>query len=68
MIKFRVWDKIGKKMIDWKDVNLTKEVGDNEIFVFEPTGMFADIILEPIIMQSTGLKDKTALKFMKAIL
>lgn len=62
MIKFRVWDKIGKKMIDWKDVNLTKEVGDNEIFVFEPTGMFADIILEPIIMQSTGLKDKNGVE------
>ena len=49
-------------MIDWKDVNLTKEVGDNEIFVFEPTGMFADIILEPIIMQSTGLKDKNGVE------
>jgi len=61
-IKLRVWDDIKKRMIDWKDVDLTKEVGDDEIFVFEPTGMFADPVLEPIIMQSTGLKDKNGIE------
>ena len=61
-IKLRVWDNIFKKMINWKDVDLTKEVGDDEIFVFEPTGMFADPVLEPIIMQSTGLKDKNGVE------
>ncbi|BGE83029.1 YopX family protein [Staphylococcus petrasii] len=57
-IKFRVWDDTKKQMIDWEDVDLTKEIGEEEITVFKPTGMFSHPIFEPIIMQSTGLKDK----------
>lgn len=56
--KFRVWDKNNKKMLNWKELDLTKELGEDEITIFEPTGQFAHPIFFYDAMQSTGLKDK----------
>ena len=55
--KFRVWDKDNKKMLGWKELDLTKELGEDEITIFEPTGQFAHPIFFYDAMQSTGLKD-----------
>ena len=56
--KFRVWDKNNKKMLGWKELDLTKELGEDEITIFEPTGQFAQPMYFYETMQSTGLKDK----------
>ncbi|MDU0441550.1 YopX family protein [Staphylococcus haemolyticus] len=56
--KFRVWDKNNKKMLNWKELDLTKELGEDEITIFEPTGQFAQPMYFYETMQSTGLKDK----------
>lgn len=56
--KFRVWDKNNKKMLNWKGLDLTKELGEDEITIFEPTGQFAQPIFFYDAMQLTGLKDK----------
>mgnify|MGYP002040945969 FL=1 len=55
--KFRAWDKTNKEMIEWKELDLTKERGEDEITIFEPTGQFAHPIFFYDAMQSTGLKD-----------
>ena len=55
--KFRVWDKNNKKMLGWKELDLTKELGEDEITIFEPTGQFAQPMYFYEAMQSTGLKD-----------
>ncbi|WP_053091733.1 YopX family protein [Staphylococcus epidermidis] len=57
--KFRVWDKTNKEMLDWKELDLTKELGEDEITIFEPTGQFAQPMYFYETMQSTGLKDIT---------
>ena len=57
--KFRVWDKTNKEMLDWKELFLTKELGEDEITIFEPTGQFAQPMYFYETMQSTGLKDIT---------
>lgn len=57
-LKFRVWDKDNKKMLGWKELDLTKELGEDEITIFEPTGQFAQPMYFYEPMQSTGLKDK----------
>ena len=56
--KFRVWDKTNKEMLDWKELDLTKELGEDEITIFEPTGQFAQPMYFYETMQSTDLKDK----------
>lgn len=56
--KFRVWDKNNKKMLGWKELDLTKELGEDEITIFEPTGQFAQPMYFYEAMQSTGLIDK----------
>lgn len=56
--KFRVWDKNNKKMLNWKELDLTKELGEDEITIFEPTGQFAQPMYFYEAMQSTTLKDK----------
>lgn len=56
--RFRVWDKNNKKMLGWKELDLTKELGEDEITIFEPTGQFAQPMYFYEAMQSTGLKDK----------
>jgi len=56
--KFRAWDKTNKEMIEWKELDLTKELGEDEITIFEPTGQFAQPMYFYETMQSTGLKDK----------
>lgn len=56
--KFRVWDKNNEKMLNWKELDLTKELGEDEITIFEPTGQFAQPMYFYETMQSTGLKDK----------
>ena len=56
--KFRVWDKTNKEMLEWKELDFTKERGEDEITIFEPTGQFAHPIFFYDAMQSTGLKDK----------
>lgn len=56
--KFRVWDKNNKKMLGWKELDLTKELGEDEITIFEPTGQFAQPMYFYEAMQSTTLKDK----------
>ena len=39
--KFRVWDKTNKEMLEWEELDFTKERGEDEITIFEPTGQFA---------------------------
>lgn len=56
--KFRVWDKHKKQMIEWIDLDLSKDSGEDDITVFEPTGIVRDAFLMPVFLQSTGLKDK----------
>lgn len=46
-------------MLNWKELDLTKELGEDEITIFEPTGQFAQPIFFYDAMQSTGLKDIT---------
>lgn len=60
--KFRVWDKTNKEMLDWKELDLTKELGEDEITIFEPTGQFAQPMYFYETMQSTGLKDKNGVE------
>lgn len=60
--KFRVWDKNNKKMLNWKELDLTKELGEDEITIFEPTGQFAQPMYFYETMQSTGLKDKNGVE------
>ena len=62
MPKFRVWDKNNEKMLNWKELDLTKELGEDEITIFEPTGQFAQPMYFYETMQSTGLKDKNGVK------
>lgn len=61
--KFRVWDKNNKKMLNWKGLDLTKELGEDEITIFEPTGQFAQPMYFYETMQSTGLKDNDGIEF-----
>lgn len=56
--KYRVWDKHKKQMIEWIDLDLSKDSGDDDITVFEPTGIVRGSFLMPVFLQSTGLKDK----------
>ena len=60
--KFRVWDKNNEKMLNWKELDLTKELGEDEITIFEPTGQFAQPMYFYETMQSTGLKDKNGVE------
>lgn len=55
--KFRIWDKTNKEMLEWEELDLNKERGEDEITIFEPTGQFAHPIFFYDAMQSTGLKD-----------
>ena len=55
--KFRIWDKTNKEMLEWKELDFTKERGEDEITIFEPPGQFAHPIFFYDAMQSTGLKD-----------
>lgn len=60
--KFRIWDKTNKEMLEWKELDLTKELGEDEITIFEPTGQFAQPIFFYDAMQSTGLIDKNGVE------
>lgn len=60
--KFRVWDKEEKIMIDWIDLDMSKDGGEDDFIVFEPTGPVKSAITNPILMQSTGLKDKNGIE------
>ncbi|MEB7460954.1 YopX family protein [Staphylococcus borealis] len=44
-------------MIDWIDLDMSKDSGEDDFIVFEPTGPVKSTITNPILMQSTGLKD-----------
>lgn len=56
--KFRAWDKKKERMIEWIDLDFSKDNGEDFIIVFEPTGIVRDAIISPILLQSTGLFDK----------
>ena len=60
--KFRVWDKDDKRMIEWIDLDLLKDVGQDDLTIFEPEGPVKGAILNPVLMQSTGLKDKNGVE------
>ena len=60
--KFRIWDKTNKEMLEWEELDLNKERGEDEITIFEPTGQFAHPIFFYDAMQSTGLKDKNGVE------
>lgn len=60
--KFRVWDKTNKEMLEWEELDLNKERGEDEITIFEPTGQFAHPIFFYDAMQSTGLIDKNGIE------
>ncbi|MCH4489310.1 YopX family protein [Staphylococcus haemolyticus] len=49
-------------MLGWKELDLTKELGEDEITIFEPTGQFAHPIFFYDAMQSTGLKDMSGVE------
>ncbi|WP_415425730.1 YopX family protein [Staphylococcus borealis] len=53
--KFRVWDKEEKIMIDWIDLDMSKDGGEDDFIVFEPTGPVKSAITNPILMQATGV-------------
>lgn len=61
--KSRIWDKTNKEMLEWKELDFTKERGEDEITIFEPTGQFAHPIFFYDAMQSTGLKDNDGIEF-----
>lgn len=54
--KFRAWDKEEKIMIDWIDLDMSKDGGEDDFTVFEPTGPVKSAITNPILMQSTGAR------------
>lgn len=54
--KFRIWDKTNKEMLEWEELDLNKERGEDEITIFEPTGQFAHPIFFYDAMQSTGAR------------
>lgn len=56
--KFRAWDKKKERMIEWIDLDFSKDNGEDFITVFEPTGIVRDAIISPILLQSTGLFDR----------
>ena len=56
--KFRAWDKKKERMIEWIDLDFSKDNGEDFIIVFEPTGIVRDAIISPISLQSTGLFDR----------
>lgn len=56
--KYRAWDKKKERMIEWIDLDFSKDNGEDFITVFEPTGIVRDAIISPILLQSTGLFDK----------
>ena len=56
--KFKVWDKHNEQMIEWVDLDFSKDSGEDDITVFEPTGIVRSSLLMPILLQSTGLFDK----------
>lgn len=58
MPKFRAWDKKKERMIEWIDIDFSKDNGEDFIIVFEPTGIVRDAIISPILLQSTGLFDR----------
>lgn len=60
--KFRVWDKDNKRMIEWIDLDLSKDSGEDYLTVFEPEGAIKDAILNDVLIQSTGLKDKNGIE------
>lgn len=60
--KFRIWDKTNKEMLEWEELDLNKERGEDEITIFEPTGQFAHPIFFYDTMQSTGLKDMSGVE------
>lgn len=60
--KFRIWDKTNKEMLEWEELDLNKERGEDEITIFEPTGQFAHPIFFYDAMQSTGLIDKNGVE------
>ncbi|WP_204207293.1 YopX family protein [Mammaliicoccus sciuri] len=57
-MKFKVWDKRNERMIEWIDLDFSKDNGEDFITVFEPTGVVRGAIISPILLQSTGLLDK----------
>lgn len=61
--KSRIWNKTNKEMLEWKELDFTKERGEDEITIFEPTGQFAHPIFFYDAMQSTGLKDNDGIEF-----
>ena len=56
--KFRAWDKKKERMIEWIDLDFSKDNSEDFIIVFEPTGIVRDAIISPILLQSTGLFDR----------
>ena len=56
--KFRAWDKKKERMIEWIDLDFSKDNGEDFIIVFEPTGIVRDAIISPTLLQSTGLFDR----------
>ena len=48
-------------MLNWKELDLTKELGEDEITIFEPTGQLQPIFFYDA-MQSTGLIDKNGVE------
>ncbi|WP_239740360.1 YopX family protein [Mammaliicoccus sp. P-M59] len=57
-MKFKVWDKRNERMIEWIDLDFSKDNGEDFITVFEPTGFVRDAIISQILLQSTGLFDR----------
>lgn len=61
-IKFKVWDKNREQMIKWTDLDFSKDSGEDDITVFEPTGIVKSALLMPILLQSTELLDKNGVE------